>query len=47
MDLSKIEHLLKSENQEDLEKARKLTREILTDITSKMSTLFLDRLELM
>lgn len=47
MDLNEIEWLLKSDDPKDLEEARRLTREILTDITSKMSILFLDRLELM
>lgn len=39
--------LLNSENQEDLKKARELTRELLTEMTSKIASIFLDRLILM
>lgn len=45
--LSQVWILLNSENQEDLRKARELTRELLTEMTSKIASIFLDRLILM
>ena len=47
MELNRIASLLESEDSKDLEEARRLTREILTNITAKISALFLDRLKLM
>jgi hypothetical protein len=46
-DFKEIKILLESENDDDLRKAREKTRDILTEMTSKIFSIFLSRLELM
>jgi hypothetical protein len=44
---TQISALLSSENSKDLKKARELTRELLTEMTANIASIFLDRLVLM
>ncbi len=46
-DFSEIKILLESDNDIDLQEAREKTRDILTEMTSSIATIFLNRLELM